>query len=123
MFLIVLSGCVPENINKEQLESKNTKIVESQNQIQKTDREQPETKDDEISKPQVEAKFIDPEQSEMRISEMTKLQKQIQDIDSELSILIQSYRENMSKLKSEREVLEKKLNALYEIEKEVQSEK
>lgn len=116
--LIFFSACVLKNIATGQTESKITEIIESQNQTQKTELEQPKTRIDEFTKPQMETEYTDQEQSEMRVSEMVKLQKRIQDIKSEISSLIQYYHETMNKLTSESEELEKKLNELYEIEKE-----
>ena len=70
--------------------------------------------------PQERQAEFDQEQSQKRVNEMLVLQKQIQDINAEISLLIEYHHNQIDTLIDEREFLSKKLNELYNQEKEYQ---
>ena len=93
-------GCATTPINNEtaQQQEKNTRKDTPQEQLQENS----------------------PEQSQERVNEMLILQKKIQDINSEISRLIEYHHNEIEKLKDEKEPLSKKLNELYNLEKQYQ---
>ena len=70
--------------------------------------------------PQGHLEEFDPEQSQKRVNEMLLLQRRIQDINSEISRLIEYHHNQIDKLIDEKDILSKKLNELYNLEKEYQ---
>lgn len=101
VFFIFLGGCISGNKKNEsgQLEADKIEVVGPQKQVE----------------------VVTPAQSQKRLDEMLALQKQIQDINSEISRLIEYHHNEIDRLKTEKDSLRSKLDALYKIEKELQS--